>query len=173
MDRAPPRNASTERGDIVKTQAWLTKTLPLAALAIGLAVAAAMWSAPLVTAIGSPDLQPVEFGLLGVAPGQTARLTVVNPALQPPATGARARSVRLTFGVMSLGPGEAVSLAFTATAPDTFLSATALGGPDTSPTIGNPDLVPTLEVVEGSRTVYTHPALVKGFNPQPDPPGAR
>ena len=45
-----------------------------------------------------------------------------------------------------------------------------LGGPDTSTAIGNPDIVPTLEVMEGSRTVYTHPAFVKGFNPQPDPP---
>jgi hypothetical protein len=192
----------------VKRHPWLTKSLALVALAITVGGAAAAWPASRVTAIGNPDLVPVEFGLLGLTAGQTARLTVVNPVLQaPPDPDSRARSVRLTFDiyaigdvehqldpttpddstarlttlrfiarhsrVVSLGPGEAASLAFTATAADTYLSAVALGGPDTSPAIGSPDLVPTMEVMEGSRTVYTHPALVKGFNPQPDPPGAR
>lgn len=192
----------------MKGHRWLTKALAFVALVICLAAATGVWPASRVTAIGSPDIRPVEFGLLGLAAGQTARLTVVNPVLQaPPDPDSRARSVRLTFDiyavgdvedqpdpttpddstarlttlrfiarhsrVVSLRPGQAASLAFTAAAADTYFSAVALGGPDTSPAIGNPDIVPTLEVIEGSQTVYTHPALVKGFNPQPDPPGAR
>lgn len=192
----------------MKRHPWLTRSLTLVALAITVGGAGALWPASRVTAIESGDLQPVEFGLLGLAAGQTARLTVVNPVLQaPPDPDSRARSVRLTFDIYAIGdvehqpgpttpadstarlttlrvvarhsrvvslrPGQAASLAFTATAADTYFSAVALGGPDTSPAIGNPDLVPTLEVMEGSQTVYTHPAFVKGFNPQPDPPGAR
>ena len=74
---------------------------------------------------------------------------------------------------VALRPGQAASFAFTAETADTYVSAVMLGGPDTSPAIGNPDIVPTLEVVEGGHTVYTHPAFVKGFNPQPDPPGGQ
>jgi hypothetical protein len=200
------RRQTAER--IVKRHPSLTRALAFVALVITLGGAAAVWPASRVTAIGNPDLRPVEFGLLGLAAGQTARLTVVNPALQaPPDPDSRARTVRLTFDiyavgdvehqpgpttpgdstarlttlrviarhsrVVSLRPGQAASLAFTATAADTYFSAVALGGPDTSPAIGNPDIAPTLEVMENNQTVYTHPALVKGFNPQPDPPGAR
>jgi len=75
--------------------------------------------------------------------------------------------------LVALRPGEAASFAFTASGPDTYFSATSLSGPDTSTAISNPDIVPTLEVMEGSRTVFTHPALIKDFNPQPDPPGVR
>jgi hypothetical protein len=192
----------------VKRHRWFTKSLALVALASCLGAATAVWPSARVTAIERADLQPVEFGLLGLAAGQTARLTVVNPVVQaPPEPDSRARSVRLTFDIYAVGDvenqpdpttpddssarlttlrfvarhsrvvslriGQAASLAYTATAADTYLSAVALGGPDTSTAIGNPDLVPTLEIMEGSRTLYTHPALVKGFNPQPDPPGAR
>jgi hypothetical protein len=70
-------------------------------------------------------------------------------------------------------PGEAASFDFTAEAGETHISAVMLGGPDRSQAIGNPDIAPTLEVMEGARTIYTHPAFIKGFNPQPDPPGVQ
>jgi len=192
----------------VNRHRWLRQSLALIALAITLGVAAAVWPPSRLGAIGNPDIRPAQFGLLGLVAGQTARLTVVNPAQQtPPDPNSRARSVRLTFDIYAIGdvehqpgpvtpddstarvttlhvvdrhvrvvalrPGEAASFAFTASGPDTYVSATALGGPDTAPAIGNPDIVPTLEVMEGSRTVFTHPALIKDFNPQPDPPGVR
>lgn len=186
----------------------LTQSLALVAVAIGLAASASVWLASRVAAIGNPDIRPVEFGLLGLSPGQTLRLTVINPALQaPPDPDARARRARLTFDIYAIGdvehgpsptapvdstirlttlrfllrqsrdvalrPGQAVSFAFTADAADTYVRAVMLAGPDTSSAIGNPDIVPSLEVMEGNHTVYTHPAFVKGFNPQPDPPGGQ
>ena len=81
------------------------------------------------------------------------------------------RFLRRVSRDVTLMPGEAASFDFTAPASGTRISAVMLGGPDTSQTIGNPDIVPTLEVMEGGITIFTHPALVKLFNPQPDPPG--
>ena len=87
----------------------------------------------------------------------------------------RYRFLRRESSEVQLMPGQAASLNFTAVEGaklQAFIQA--LGGPDT---IGNPDetpephLVPSLEVREGTRTLFVVPALVKLFNPQPDPPG--
>jgi len=68
----------------MKTRNRITKSLALVALAVSLVVIAAVWRVGRVAAIGSPDIRPVEFGLLSLAPGQTARLNTVNPVLQAP-----------------------------------------------------------------------------------------
>lgn len=87
----------------------------------------------------------------------------------------RYRFLRRDSSEVQLMPGQAASLNFTAVEGakiQAFIQA--LGGPDT---IGDPDktpephLVPSLEVREGTRTLFVVPALVKLFNPQPDPPG--
>ena len=52
----------------------------------------------------------------------------------------------------------------------TQIHAILLGGPDTRVAGPEPHIAPTLEFREAARTVFTHPALRKGFNPQPDPP---
>lgn len=87
----------------------------------------------------------------------------------------RYRFLRRESSEVQLMPGQAASLNFTAVEGakvQAFIQA--LGGPDT---IGDPDitpephLVPSLEVREGTRTLLVVPALVKLFNPQPDPPG--
>lgn len=87
----------------------------------------------------------------------------------------RYRFLRRESSEVQLMPGQAASLNFTAVEGaklQAFIQA--LGGPDT---IGDPDitpephLVPSLEVREGTRTLFVVPALVKLFNPQPDPPG--
>ena len=181
----------------MKTRSRISKGLALVALAVSLVVIAAVWRTGRVAAIGNPDIR--SFGVLSLAPGQTARLNVVNPVLAaPPDPDSPARRVRLAFDIyfqappdpdsptprlnnlrflrrvsrdVMLRPGEAASFDFTAPAGGTPISAVMLGGPDTSPSIGNPDIVPTLEVMEGGRTVFTPPAFVKFFNPQPDPPG--
>jgi len=172
----------------MKTRGRITKSLALVALAVSLVVIAAVWRAGRVAAIGNPDIRP--FGFLSLAPGQTARLNVVNPVLiAPPDPDSPVRRVRLAFDVYFVAPpdpespthrlnnfrflrrvsrdvmlrsGEAASFDFTAAAAGTPISAVMLGGPDTSPGIGNPDIVPTLEVMEGGRTVFTHPALAGG-----------
>jgi hypothetical protein len=197
----------------MKTRNRITKSLALVALAVSLVVIAALWRAGRVAAIGNPDIRPVEFGLISLAPGQTARLNAVNPVLvAPPDPDSPARRVRLAFDIyavsdpndspnptspddttsrvnklrflrrvsrdVTLRPGEAASFNFTAAAGGTQLSAVMVGDVEHMPNPiesrePQPHIVPTLEVLEGGHTIFTHPAFIKGFNPQPDPPGVQ
>jgi hypothetical protein len=93
----------------------------------------------------------------------------------PPTCLVRYRFLRRESREVRLIPGQAASLNFTAVEGaklQAFIQT--LGGPDTR---GNPDvtpephLIPSLEVREGTHTLFVIPALVKFFNPQPDPPG--
>ncbi len=77
-----------------------------------------------------------------------------------------------------LMPGEAASFDFTATeGTKVSPSIHSLGGPVTregEPQLTpEPHLAPTLELREGTRTIFVLPAVAKGFNPQPDPPGVQ
>jgi hypothetical protein len=133
------------------------------------------------------------FGMIGIVQGQTARLNVVNigdPNQSP-------CEVTLQFldgegntlaerGIIIIG-GKATSL---------DLDADELGGPDTragrvqiravTKVLGGRDtkntdvatcgdnLLSTLEIFDnttGQTTVILNPAVLVGFNPQPDPPG--
>ncbi|HEV8369636.1 MAG TPA: hypothetical protein VGQ39_16890 [Pyrinomonadaceae bacterium] len=93
----------------------------------------------------------------------------------PPTCLVRYRFLRRELSEVALMPGQAASLNFTAV-EDAKVQAfiQTIGNPDV---VGNPDitpephLVPSLEVRESNRTLYVVPALVKLFNPQPDPPG--
>lgn len=193
----------------MKTRNLFTRSLALMAMSLGVVIIAAFWPSGRVAAIGNPDIRP-EFGLLSLASGQTARLSVANPVLiAPPEPDAPARRVQIAFDiygisdpndspdpispddtlrlthlrflarqsrVVRLKPGEAASLDFVASADGTYISAVMVGDVEHSPDPNRraqPDIVPTLEVMQGGRTLFTHPALVKLFNPQPDPPGAR
>ena len=92
-----------EEENIMMRHRRINTTLALVAIAIGLAASATVWPASRVAAIGNPDIQPVDFGLIGLSPGQTLRLTVLNPALiAPPEPDARARRARLTLTSMRL-----------------------------------------------------------------------
>jgi hypothetical protein len=93
----------------------------------------------------------------------------------PPTCLVRYRFLRRESSEVQLMPGQAASLNFTAVEGakvqafvQTIGSPNLLGGPDTTP---EPHLTPSLEVREGTRTLFVVPALVKLFNPQPDPPG--
>ena len=93
----------------------------------------------------------------------------------PPTCLVRYRFLRRESIQVDLMPGQAASLNFTALEGAKVQAFTqALRGPDA---IAHPDLtpephlVPSLEVREGTRTLFVVPALVKLFNPQPDPPG--
>jgi hypothetical protein len=93
----------------------------------------------------------------------------------PPTCLMRSRFLRRESREVDLRPGQAASLVFTAV-EDTRLVAfiQSLGGPDTLPTdqfTPEPHLVPSLEVREGTRTLFVVPAVVPGFDPQLDPPG--
>ena len=106
----------------------------------------------------------------------------VQPPPEPdaPACITRYRFLRRQSCDVALMPGEAASLDFIA-AEDVKVAASisSLGGPDTRagdpiPTerlTPEPHLAPMLEVREGLRTLFVVPGVIKGFNPQPDPPG--
>jgi hypothetical protein len=93
----------------------------------------------------------------------------------PPTCLMRSRFLRRESREVDLRTGQAASLAFTAVEGARLVAfIQSLGGPDTLPTdqfTPEPHLVPSLEVREGTRTLFVIPAVVKGFNPQPDPPG--
>jgi hypothetical protein len=102
----------------------------------------------------------------------------VQPPPEPdaPSCITRYRFLRRESCDVALRPGEAASFDFTA-AQDMKVAASihSLGGPDTreadSQVTPEPHLAPMLEVREGMRTLFVVPAVIKGFNPQPDPPG--
>lgn len=103
----------------------------------------------------------------------------VQPPPEPdaPSCVTRYRFLRRESCDVLLMPGEAASFDYTAAA-DVKVAASihSLGGPDTREGISQlppePHLAPMLEVREGSRTIFVVPGIAKGFNPQPDPPGA-
>jgi len=98
------------------------------------------------------------------------------PEPEAPSCVTRYRFLRRESCDVTLLPGEAASLDFTATS-DMKVAATihSLGGPDTregdAQITPEPHLAPTLEVRESARTIFVVPAVPKFFNPQPDPPG--
>lgn len=76
-----------------------------------------------------------------------------------------------------LGPGEAASFDFTNTTEllVKISPAAAVMFEDVhvgkGRAIDDPNAMPTLEVMERTRTLFVLPGVLKGFNPQPDPPG--
>jgi hypothetical protein len=136
-------------------------------------------TARLNVVIGNPDVRPGDPRL-----ARRVRLAfdiygVHDPENLPdPSCVTRYQFVRRESCDVVLIPGEAASLDFTA-AEGMKVSASvhSLGGPDTregeDQLTPEPHLAPTLEVRESTRTIFVVPAVAKGFNPQPDPPGVR
>ena len=101
------------------------------------------------------------------------------PNPDAPSCVTRYRFLRRESCDVVLMPGEAASFDFIA-GEDLKVAASihSLGGPDTRagdpiPTerlTPEPHLAPMLEVREGARTLFVVPGVIKGFNPQPDPP---
>lgn len=115
-------------------------------------------------------------------PSQIQRLRLsfdiyVSPPPEPdaPSCITRYRFLRRESCDVALLPGEAASFDFIA-GEDVKVAASihSLGGPDTregeSRVTPEPHLAPMLEVREGARTLFVVPGVIKGFNPQPDPP---
>jgi len=102
---------------------------------------------------------------------------LTDPAtISDPSCATRYHFVRRETCDVVLQPGHAASVDFTAVQGTRIQPlVSSLGGPDTSPgdvqVTPEPHLAPTLEIREGARTMFVIPALVKSFNPQPDPPG--
>lgn len=138
-----------------------------------------------------------QYGLQSLSPGQTARLSALNTLVEPPDPSQppdqrSARRVMLVFDIYEgpvpndgapaalhfsrrvsreamLLPGQGMILEFTASGNE-FVNAAAHSvtpqpGPD-----GSAGVISSLEVRAGGSTIFVHPALVRGFNPQPEPP---
>lgn len=129
-----------------------------------------------------PDTPPPEPDTPPPDPdAQRVRLSFdiyVSPPPEPeaPSCVTRYRFLRRESCDVVLMPGEAASFDFTAV-DNTKVAASisSLGGPDTregsNQLTPEPHLAPMIEVREAARTVFVVPGVVKGFNPQPDPPG--
>jgi hypothetical protein len=158
-------------------------TTKLFVMAIALVTAAAIWFA-----WGARQAQAIQDSEdfpspIGIARGQTVRLTALNigeKAIAGPeyrlldSTG---RTLAETPDGRLIPPGQFRS--FDIDPPDPFpgiadnfgriqVRAVVIGAPDVK------NLRVSLEVFDnatGKTTVFVPPALIKGFNPQPDPPG--
>jgi len=164
------------------------------AIAVGVVLAAllighSVWSVDRVRAIGEVDGR-VQFGLITLLPAvQNARLNFVR--VEPDDSGTENPNSRLCRVELKIfdGAGRAFGT------PDTFelrpgiaisrdiipAGATQIEGQfrfrATYRVIDDPNIrcnvIPTLEVFnkETGGTLFLSPAIIRGFNPQPDPPG--
>jgi hypothetical protein len=82
------------------------------------------------------------------------------------------RLIRRESCTASLMPGEAASLDIGGLPEGAQIHAILIGDPNVRVAGPEPHIAPTLQIREAAGTVFTHPALRKGFNPQPDPPGS-
>lgn len=120
-----------------------------------------------------PDRVRLAFDVYVQDPDFTPNCGGIVPV--PPTCLVRHRFLRRESSEVSLMPGQAASLNFTAVEGAKVQAfVQSIGNPEV---VGNPDitpephLIPSLEVREGTRTLFVVPALAKFFNPQPDPPG--
>ena len=160
---------------------------------LGLAGLVTLLAAPLVWAGVSP--QPFRTGLFGVTGSQTIRVSVLNASdkgIVVPCAKVFDMSGTMLAEVegMPLRPGEGTFVDFNAAAfglregqrmqlraeveahpPDPAQPP----DPGRAARVQPDDVILTLEVfdTETGRTGFTMPWVLKGFNPQPDPPGAR
>src|SRR6266487_2077562 len=147
-------------------------------------------------AVDQTNERPIYFGAVGLANLQTARLNVVSigdPSIIPPGPcriglsflDARGiiindRNGRPMSAQFDVSQGEAVFFDFSSRSiiingRVQFRALVTLPPP---PNDGSADpcanVIPTLEIFDQltSRTLLLlHPALIRGFDPQPDPPG--
>jgi hypothetical protein len=126
-----------------------------------------------------------EWGMVGVSRSETIRLTMVNlgtqrPSRTVPAVQCRADAVlldsegnALARRAMVIDGGKSASLE---------LSGAAIDDPNIRPGVRaavrtncpSDSMIGTLEVFDTATqqgNLILHPAVIKGFNPQPDPPG--
>ena len=138
---------------------------------------------------------PSQFALYGmhfINGGQTVRVTVQNPRVSDsevipcirvrvvfdlyeaiPPDQQRLRFVRRVSREVELDGGEAASFDFAASRGGDWVSPSVVARCEencpSDPT--RTRVLSTLVVREGGRTLLNLPAVIKGFDPQPDPPG--
>jgi hypothetical protein len=129
------------------------------------------------------------FGMVGITVGQTARLNVVNAISDPGVVPCRVTlsffdsAGRLLGGpdTKLLGAREAAFSDFAITDPGIRPGDRVQFRANVSLEFDNPlerracgnNLIPTLEIFNTAtgQTQILNPLVIRGFNPQPDPPG--
>jgi hypothetical protein len=99
-----------------------------------------------------------------------------GPTPVSPEDGLRLTHLRVLERQVVLRPGQAASFEFSASGDGALIGAVMIGDAEDAPDPrrgSQPQITTTLEVMQDGRTLFTHPALVKFFNPQRDPPGMR
>jgi hypothetical protein len=155
--------------------------------------------APAAADAFNPQPEPPAFGMIGIAPGQTARLNVArvhppDPGLPPgpcrvglgfvdaegglllPAVQVTLRPGQAAFADIALGRG-AVGAGGRMQIRAVFVPPIDPDRPGASRRLAREcrDVVATLEVfdTESQQTqVILSPGVIRGFNPQPEPPAA-
>lgn len=180
----------------MKTQSRLVTALALIALAV-LMTFGILRAGRRVQAQSStppPTNDRISFGLLGVTRGQTARLNATNAGethgiivqwrfLDSDGEVLRNRDGQPVQRTAALEPGHSASLQISADAllgrdevrlnfrPVLIVIPPPVGD---TPILPPGPIVPTLEVIDNvtARTMLLNPGVIRGFNPQPDPPVA-
>jgi prepilin-type processing-associated H-X9-DG protein len=166
---------------------------PILALFILAAAGFALGMGWLERGAGAVADSETQFGMISLEPGQSLRVGGMNMAM-----GDGSVRVTIRFDIYSLGgpdtapgcnPGAAVAACTnnlrwlkTETCSVTLRSRSgatcdiAADRPglmvNVSMLVDNAEarILPSIEVRENNRTVFVHPGVARGFNPQPDPP---
>jgi hypothetical protein len=153
-----------------------------------------------VNIFGQTNAQPIQatfFGMHQFSPGQTAAISVVNrnpssdseiiPCIRVMIIAdiyetsltefTKLRFSRRVTREEKLEKGEALSFKFQPSrTTDSNVSVSVFVYPDEE--VASPELIrsstfSTLQVIENGRSLYTLPGVIKGFDPQPDPPATK
>lgn len=143
-----------------------------------------------------PTESPTLFSLYGIesiSSGQSLRVSVQNPRFSDSeiipcvrvrvvfdvyenstTEAGRLRLVRRAAREVLLDAGEAASFDFPVSRTGDFVSTSIFARVDggESPANTRPRLTSTLVIRESGRTILNLPAVIRGFDPQPDPPSA-
>lgn len=140
----------------------------------------------------NPQPEPPAFGMVGIVSSQTARLNVVNA--HPPEPGSPVYQVKLGFAdangklllpaiQVTLKPGQSSFADFDLSRTDIrgdqrvqirpvySVHILSRDGQELSPRSN--DVLATLEIFDtlsGQSQLILNPAILRGFNPQPEPP---
>ncbi len=106
----------------------------------------------------------VSFDIYGLGGPDTAEGGICVPGAAVAACTNNLRPLRRETCTFVLGSGAAATCDLNSLEPNTFASTIL------SFDLENPSIVTTVELRENNRTVFMLPGLLRGFNPQPDPP---
>jgi hypothetical protein len=130
------------------------------------------------------------YGMQSVASGQSLQVSVLNPRVSDgeivpcikvriifdvyaaDGTTGKLRFVRRISHEVELEGGEAATVDYAASRSGDFVSPMVFARPEDEdlPEPVREAILPTLLLREGGRAILNLPAVIKGFDPQPDPP---